>query len=136
MEINFSMKEMLLILKADSISKSASMDKSATESPSRFKNSEAASGNNLHKNAFKRANQPSSKGMAPPNHKQNNTNDFGSGLSCDGLNSDVASYSVTFEMRGLMTKIKLENNQNDVAVDFSVDTFQIKDGQSAQAKRA
>jgi len=61
--------------------------------------------------------------MAPPNHKQNNTNDFGSGLSSDGLNSDVASYSVTFEMRGLMTKIKLENNQNDVAVDFSVDTF-------------
>ena len=33
MEINFSMKEMLLILKADSISKSASVDKSATESP-------------------------------------------------------------------------------------------------------
>ena len=74
--------------------------------------------------------------MAPPNHKQNNINDFESGLSGDGLNSDAASYSVTFEMRGLMTKIKLENNQNDVAVDFSVDTFQIKDSQSAQAKRA
>ena len=74
--------------------------------------------------------------MAPPNHKQNNINDFESGLSCDGLNSDAASYSVTFEMRCLMTKIKLENNQNDVAVDFSVDTLQIKDSQSAQAKRA
>lgn len=130
------MKEMLLILKADSISKPASVDKSAAESPQRFKNSEASSNNNLNKNTFKRANQPSSKGMAAPNHKQDNTNDFESGLSCDGLNSDVASYSVTFEMRGLMTKIKLENNQNDVAVDFSVDTFQIKDGQSAQAKRA
>ena len=123
MEINFSMKEMLLILKADSISKSASMDKSAAESPLRFKNSEAHSNNNLHNNASKRVNQPSSKGTAPPNYKQDNTNGFGSGLGCDGLNGDVASYSVTFEMRGLMTKIKLENNQHDVAVDFSVDTF-------------
>lgn len=69
MEINFSMKEMLLILKADSISKSASIDKSAAESPLKHKNSEAPFNNNVNKNTFKRAKQPSSKGMAPPNHK-------------------------------------------------------------------
>ena len=37
-------------------------------------------------------------------------------------------------MKGLMTKIKMENNQNDMTIDFSVDTFQIKDSEKNHSK--
>ena len=47
---------------------------------------------------------------------------------------DYISYSVTFEMKGLMTKIKMENNQNDMTIDCSVDTFQIKDSEKKHSK--
>lgn len=33
-----------------------------------------------------------------------------------------------------MTKIKMENNQNDMTIDFSVDTFQIKDSEKNHSK--
>jgi hypothetical protein len=37
-------------------------------------------------------------------------------------------------MKGLMTKIKMENNQNDMTIDFSVDTFQIKDSEKRKGR--
>ena len=68
MEVNFSMKEMLLILKADRSTKSTNIDKSSTESPFKYKNSEVASSPN--KNTLRRANQPSSKATGPSSSKQ------------------------------------------------------------------
>lgn len=44
---------------------------------------------------------------------------------------DHISYSVTFEMKGLMTKIKMDDA---MTIDCSVDTFQIKDSQKNHTK--